>query len=150
MTKPLADRFWAKVDRRGEDECWPWTAGVDAYGYGAIGAGGRGAGTLKAHRVSWEIHNGPIPDSMMVCHRCDYRRCCNPKHFFLGTNADNQEDKKVKGVQRGFGNSAAVLTEQHVLEIRASTADAEKLALDYGVTAKHIKAIRAKRVWKHL
>jgi len=90
----LAERFWSKVDRSGESECWPWTGAKNTDGYGII----RGDVSLaRAHRVAWELVNGSIPDGMEVCHRCDNPSCCNPAHGFLGTQSDNMHDAAMKG-----------------------------------------------------
>lgn len=96
--KALAERFWEKVRRVGPSSCWEWTAHCDRRGYGEIGSSGnRGKPHLRAHRVSWEIHNGPIPDGLFVLHRCDNRKCVNPHHLFLGTAKDNTQDMLAKG-----------------------------------------------------
>ncbi len=97
---PVAERFWPKVDRRGPDECWEWKAARQAEGYGKMFTTNR-CRPERAHRVSWVLHHGPIPDGMFVLHRCDNPPCVNPAHLFLGTNLDNIEDMGRKGRHRG-------------------------------------------------
>lgn len=92
----MEERFWPKVAKRGPDECWEWTASRTPQGYGKIGRR-KGESPAIASRVSWEMHNGPIPDGLHVLHRCDNPPCVNPAHLFLGTNADNQRDMRAKG-----------------------------------------------------
>jgi hypothetical protein len=90
--QPLVERFWARV-RKGP-ECWEF-AGPTRKGYGQLGVGsGR---HISAHRISWELANGPIPDGMQVLHTCDNPPCVNPAHLFLGTHQDNMDDMVAKG-----------------------------------------------------
>jgi hypothetical protein len=86
-------RFWSKVDIRGEDECWNWKAGK-RHGYGAYRLGNK---QVSAYRYSYEISIGNIKQGMFVLHRCDNPSCVNPKHLFLGTQKDNMEDMTLKG-----------------------------------------------------
>ena len=79
--------FWSRVDKSGE--CWLWTGWVNRGGYGSCSRG-------TAHRVAWELANGPIPDRLMVLHHCDIRRCVRPDHLFLGTAGDNYWDARSK------------------------------------------------------
>lgn len=98
---PLSDRtiqrFWLKADRRGSNECWPWTSTINEKGYGRLGVNGRSANSVLAHRAAWAISNGRDPGALCVLHRCDNRRCVNPSHLFLGTVRDNWHDCIAKG-----------------------------------------------------
>ncbi len=94
--KTVAERFWAKV-RKGEG-CWLWVGAKQHNGYGYLHSGGHSIRKpLRAHRVSWELHNGPIPDGLRVLHSCDTPCCVNPAHLFLGTQSDNMKDCAAKG-----------------------------------------------------
>ncbi len=92
--KPIFKRFTEKTNKSGPGGCWLWTCMVNNYGYGLMQCFGRHA---LAHRLSWVIHYGPIPDGLFVCHRCDVRHCVNPTHLYLGTNTDNMRDMHAKG-----------------------------------------------------
>lgn len=94
---PLETRFWAQVDMRsGIWECWEWTGARLPRGYGFAWDNAVGANRL-AHRLAWELTNGPIPDDLWVLHRCDNPPCVRPDHLFLGTAADNAHDMMAKG-----------------------------------------------------
>jgi hypothetical protein len=99
---PLHERLWRKVDKRGPDECWPWTAGSNKTGYGTIQAEDKSRPFL-VHRVAYEAVTGPIPAGMCVLHRCDNPACCNPAHLWLGTQLDNIADMNAKGRHGNVG-----------------------------------------------
>jgi hypothetical protein len=152
-------RFWAKVDKRGPDECWPWTGARFQGGYGALGVPGElRTQVAGAHRVSWDLHHGPIPDGMYVCHSCDVRECVNPAHLFLGTARDNTRDMISKGRHRtrprvGEGHRSAKLTEVQVREIRAAKASGvstDELMCEYPVSRRTINGIARRDTWRHL
>lgn len=87
------ERFMSRV-AVDPDGCWLWTGLADQHGYGRIHFEGR---VTRAHRVSWMIHEGPIPEGQKVLHRCDTPACVRPDHLFLGTQADNMADMNAKG-----------------------------------------------------
>ena len=86
MKSSLEDRFWARVDRRSDDECWEWTGSRTSHGYGSMSVGGRNRG---AHRIAYEIHYGPIPPGLVTDHLCRVRHCVNPAHMEIVTNREN-------------------------------------------------------------
>jgi len=92
---PLEERFRSRVDVKGPDDCWEWTAGKIPGGYGAVWDNSIGR-HQHAHRLAWELANGPIPDGMWVLHRCDNPPCCNPAHLWLGTQYENDKDRTRK------------------------------------------------------
>jgi len=158
-------RFMSKVDKNGPTVthvkglgcCWLWTAALDKDGYGKLRVGDR---KLLAHRASWAIHNGPIPEGMCVLHRCDVKLCVNPAHLFLGTQADNMRDMTIKGrgVQHpappGEGHHFAKLTDAKVVEIRTLYAmggvSQRALAKRFGVAYSSISDVLSRKHWAHV
>lgn len=145
------DRFWSKVDVRGQEACWPWKGRRDADGYGRVQHAGR---DQQAHRVSWELSCGPIPAGLCVLHKCDVPPCVNPDHLWLGTNAENLADMRVKGrAASGSRNGRAKLTEADVRAIRVSLATGcaqRAIATGYGVSRGLIGMIASRDRWRHI
>lgn len=94
--RPIAERFMDKVIPEALSGCWLWDGAVSKCGYGRFGVGGHNGKLRPAHRVSWEIHNGTIPEGLEVAHRCDVRICVNPAHLWLATHAENMADMIAK------------------------------------------------------
>lgn len=163
------EHFWKKVDESGgPDSCWPWMGNRSrGYGHFRFNPGRR---TLNAHRVAYFLGTGINPGSLFVCHRCDFRLCCNPAHLFLGTNADNQRDALSKGllatgekhysktrpelVLRGTRHGMSKLTESAVAEMRALYATGsfkqKDLATMFGIHQTIVSHILRREAWIHV
>lgn len=157
-----ANDFWAKVDRSwGPDACWLWTGHCYPAGYGYIWWDDKPQG---AHRVSYEIHHGPIPAGLVVRHHCDNRPCVNPAHLATGSVRDNNRDawsrgraslQKLQqdGVFLGEGNPRAILTTTLVVEARRLAGDGwgpTAIARQLGVTKQSIQHVLHRRTWTHV
>jgi DNA-binding CsgD family transcriptional regulator len=150
------EKFLERVDRTGD--CWMWTGTLNNGGYGVLSVKGI---SMRAHRLSWELHNGRIPDGpgyhgTVVAHKCDVRACVNPAHLFLTDQSGNLLDCREKGrAYKAFGEEAgrAVLTEKDVEQIRARALSGEErgsIAKDFGITNQSVVDICSGKTWRHL
>lgn len=150
----IEERFWQKVDKNGpimpgmETACWIWTAGKSSDGYGRLYNPGRRSHPLYASRVSWEIHRGPIPAKLRVCHDCDNPPCVNPDHLWVGTHQDNMRDRDAKGRgydRRGERNGRAKISDDAVDAIKAAweqrDASQTELARAHGISQAQVSRI---------
>lgn len=153
---PLAERFWAKVQRRGADECWAWTGRLTSAGYGQISRGRKTEGVISAHRLAYELANGPIPDGLIIRHRCDNPVCVNPAHLEVGTYADNMRDRDERGRTASLPGEAhprARVTDADVREIRRLVGDQmgqRAVAERFGISQQAVSDIVTRRRWRHI
>lgn len=144
------ERFWSKVDKGDGQGCWLWKACRSPLGYGQF----RHERTRFAHRVSYEMANGPVDDGVCILHKCDNPSCVNPAHLMAGTHADNVADKVAKGRQpRGERVGGVKLTEEQVLEVFSRHERGEKyrvIAASLGVKIGTITAILLGKNWSHV
>jgi hypothetical protein len=152
--RPLAARFSERYVVNSATGCWEWTGGHSGFGHGTLARGGLGsAGKTKvpAHRVSYELYCGSVPDGLCVLHKCDVPRCVNPDHLFLGTKADNSADMVSKGRStRGVAHPGAKLTVDAVRAIRQSALTLRELASAYNVSQEAVRMVRLGLSWTHV
>lgn len=130
--------------------CLIWT-GWTRKGYGRIIHEGR---RVSTHRAMYELINGPIPDGLQICHRCDVRACIEVTHLYAGTPQDNSDDWRERGTRnhpQGEKNGNAKLTPQKVQAIRARAGESQYgLAREFGVSQGTIRQVQSGRTWKHV
>lgn len=152
-------KFWSKVIIGGDDECWPWTGFVNPHGYGVINLWSTSRNkyiTFLSNRIAYTLGHNRQP-SMCVLHTCDNAKCCNFKHLYQGTDADNVRDRESRHRRKApIGSAAglAKLTEESVIRIKARLKSPDvnmsAIAREYGVTQGTIQHIKDGRTWKHV
>lgn len=154
MYSSLEDAFFSNVDKQGVNECWLWKGTQRGNGYGCVGYQNQ---LIDAHRLSFEIHKGPIPDGLLVCHECDTRLCVNPKHLFLGDYGANYDDAKSKDRHtRGERSANSKLCNADIVAMRSMYKarvwglTVPALAMQFGVGESTIHRIGQGKAWTHI
>lgn len=151
LGEAFAISFVQSVDRRGPEDCWPWVAGRDGKGYGAVMVNGV---NCRAHRVAYIVANGSIPDGLHVLHHCDNPACCNPSHLYAGTakqNADDRTHRERMPVRHGATNEQAKLSAEQVREVfrlRAAGVTIDVLSLQFKLSSPCIRRILSRKSYR--
>jgi hypothetical protein len=130
--------------------CWLWTAQRDECGYGKFRANKK---MFLAHRFSYEINNGQIPDGKEIMHMCDNPPCCNPSHLRAGSHIENCKDRTAKGrdiLFSGENNGKSKLTASQVFKIRELPLSPDVIAEMFKISITQVKRLRNFQQWKHL
>lgn len=166
----FANRLWSRVKRGTTKECWEWTGYRTKPGYGMLSIRALSKMPLYAHRLAWELTHGPIPEGLHVLHQCDNPPCCNPDHFFLGTQRDNNFDRDRKGrVASGDRNGSRTrpdrravgercgsskMTESKVRKLRRAWARGDatqrELAKRFDISQQQVSTIVSRQHWRHV
>lgn len=131
--------------------CWIWLGGTRRKGYGIVNINGK---SQQAHRASYQISVGEIPQGLCVCHTCDNPPCVNPKHLFIGTHAENRRNAATKGrLPRGENHSQAKLLKEDVIAIVKLLALGKShsvIGKRFEVSAAMIGHINRRENWVHI
>lgn len=152
--KEVCQRFFSKVKICGDGECWEWLGCKELKGHGRFRI--NNSKTEMAHRFSFELKNGPIPDGLCVCHTCDNPGCVNPRHLWIGTKGQNNKDRSNKGRNAdtvGDKNPASKLSDLNVREIKKLLAEKvpqKYLAKKFNVSIAQICNINRGHSWNHI
>lgn len=143
------NKFMRKVQLT--SDCWLWRGSRTHNGYGQAFV--TGIRSRRAHRISWELLVGQVPESKLVLHKCDNPLCVRPSHLFLGTQQDNIDDMFKKGranKAKGIGHGMAKLTPDKVIDIRRSTLTHGNIAAIYRISRTSVTLIKQGKRWAHL
>jgi predicted XRE-type DNA-binding protein len=150
MKSNTPEDVWKYINKKGEDECWEWIGAIhNRYGRFSI------SGKIKpSHYIVYELINNSIPIGLLVCHKCDNPKCCNPKHLFLGTHGDNMRDMINKGRdKKAFGemNGNSKIKKKEVDEIKqlysTNNYSQRELAKQFNISQSTIFQIVNRRTW---
>lgn len=142
--------FASRSKKNDATGCIEWTRHISDTGYGTLKYKQK---QWTAHRFFWQFQNGKIPHGMIVCHKCDNRKCINPEHLFLGTTQDNVTDKMNKGrfvASIGERSGLSKLTELQVRQILEDTRPQTKIAKDFGISQSNVSIIKCRVTWRHV
>lgn len=149
---PVLERFNKMVMPEPNTGCHLWIGALFTNGYGVFRISKM---NKKAHRMSYELNVGSIPNGLIVCHKCDVPSCVNPDHLFLGTHKDNVQDMINKGRKssvKGESHGSCRLNESEVLNIR-KLSDIwiyENIANLFGISKQHVSDIVNRKKWRHI
>jgi hypothetical protein len=138
MSKNIHERLLSKMDII--DKCWNWTGSKNGNGYGVVIMDGK---SVLAHRASYETYRGPIPENLIIRHRCDNPLCCNPNHLQVGTRQENMKDVDERGRRpKGSNHWKCKLTYEQLETIKYDTRKQVEIAAEYGITQAHVSLIK--------
>ena len=155
--------YWHMVSPEPNSGCWLWDGPVNWCGYGRVTIAPRKR--VRAHRLSYEWHKGPIPAGMILLHKCDIPSCVNPDHLRPGTQAENMKDMWQKGRQakgpklsairkltapRGEAARMSKLTEAQAFAILHDPRSGSVIGAEYGIMQQHVSRIKRGERWSHL
>ncbi len=162
----IYDKEWleSRIEKM-DSGCWEWNRSRRATikgkkGYGLVGINDpskHNRTSTGAHRIAWKIFKGPIPEGLMVLHKCDNRPCCNPDHLFLGTNQDNMDDMvkkgrsaRTRGEKNGNCKHSKSLIKAAISEYKPKLGIYRSLSQKYGIPYQTLYAAINGRNWKWL